>query len=62
MGNLKDYSDVLTPEEVGKFLNIGMNKVYELLKNRKIRSIKIGQQYRIPKPWLKAFLFDLQVA
>ncbi len=56
MQNLKDCPDVLTPEELREFLNIGKDKTYKLLKNRGIKSIRIGKIYRIPKLFLKEFL------
>ncbi len=46
---LKSYKDVLTLKEVQTILKIGRNKAYELLKNGKIKSIRIEKQYRIPK-------------
>jgi len=55
MRNLKDYPDVLTPENLKEILHIGMNKVYELLQNGEIKSIRVGTKYRITKEWLYAF-------
>ena len=54
---LENCPDVLTTEELRKFLHIGKDKTYELLKNGKIKSIKIGKNYRIPKIFLQEFLF-----
>ena len=59
MGSLKEYPDVLTPENLKEILHIGMNKVYELLQNGEIKSIRIGAKYRIPKEWICSFLFNL---
>ena len=56
MGSLKEYPDVLTPEQLRLFLRVGKNKVYELLKNGEIKSIRIGQQYRVHKEWVCAYL------
>ena len=58
MRKLEDSPDVLTPEELREFLNIGRNKVYELLKNKDIKSIRIGSRYRIPKKFISEFLFN----
>lgn len=46
----KDFPDILTPIQLKKMLgNIGTNKIYKLLQNGTIYSIKIGKNYRIPK-------------
>ncbi|MBR3997524.1 MAG: helix-turn-helix domain-containing protein [Clostridia bacterium] len=42
-----------------KILNIGRNKVYELLKNGTIKSIRIGCKHRIPKKILIKYLENL---
>lgn len=49
---LKDYPDVLTPEEVMTILGIGKNSIYKLLRTGALKSIKIGKKYRIPKNYL----------
>ena len=46
---LKEYPDILTPDDVKKILNIGRNKVYELLADKTIPSLRFGAKYRIPK-------------
>ena len=48
--------DVLTPDDVIKILNIGRNKVYEMLNNGTLRSIRIGRKHRIPKKILIEYL------
>ena len=58
MENLNDYPDVLTPKHLRDILHIGMNKVYELLRNGEIKSIRIGAKYRIPKKWFYLFLLN----
>lgn len=54
--SLENYPDVLTPDDVIKILQIGRNKVYELLHDGSIRSIRIGRKHRIPKKILIEFL------
>lgn len=54
----KEYPDVLTPEQAKKILEVGKNKIYELLKNGKINNLRIGNQYRIPQKYLYDFLFN----
>lgn len=46
---LENYRDVLTPRELKDILRIGFNKVYDLLKNGDIKSLKIGNKIIIPK-------------
>lgn len=55
---LSDYSDVLCTQELIKILNIGKNTVYKLLKSDAIHSVKIGKQYKIPKPFLLKYLLN----
>lgn len=46
----KDYPDVVKVEQLKKMLpRIGKNKLYKLLKDKKIHSKKIGRDYYIPK-------------
>ena len=54
---LSEYKDVLLPEDIQKILHIGRNTVYKYLAEGKIRSIKIGKKYRIPKPYLLEFIY-----
>lgn len=49
MTMLNKYNDVLTVEELCEVLRIGKNTAYKLLKSGKIKSIKIGSTYKIPK-------------
>lgn len=45
----KDYPDVVTPQELQKMLHIGRNATYKILKERLIKTIRIGKKYIIPK-------------
>ena len=54
---LSEYPDVLMPEDVMKILHIGRNSVYKYLKDGTIRSITIAGKYRIPKYYLKQYLY-----
>ncbi len=45
----RKFSDVLTVKELMDYLAIGKNTAYDLLKSKKIKSIKIGRVYKIPK-------------
>lgn len=46
---LENYKDVLTPRELKEVLRIGFNKVYDLLKNGDIKSLRVGNKIIIPK-------------
>ena len=53
---LRDYADVLTPAECMELLMIGRNSLYRLLKDGRLRSVRIGRNYRIPKSAVVEFL------
>ena len=46
----------LRVEELMPILGIGRNTAYELIRSGQIRSIRIGQQIRIPRDALLEFL------
>ncbi len=52
-----EYNDVLLPQDLQKILQTGRNTVYNYLKKGKIRSLKIGGAYKIPKLYLLEFLY-----
>lgn len=46
----KEYPDVVKVKELKEMLpNTGKNKIYDLLKDKKIKSKKIGRDYYITK-------------
>ena len=51
-----NYPDVVTPEDIPKMLRIGRNSVYDLLKQGKIKSLRVGKKYLIPKTSVINFL------
>lgn len=52
-----NYPDVVSVEDIQQMLRIGKNKVYALLKNNSIKSIKVGKRYIVPKKYVIDFLF-----
>lgn len=54
------YKDVLTVEEVCKALSMGKNTLYGLLQKGKIKSIKIGRKYFVPKVCLIDFVNSIR--
>jgi excisionase family DNA binding protein len=53
---------LLTPEEAGRALRVGRNKVYELIASGELRSVKLGRCRRIPVDALRQFVANLQDA
>lgn len=49
MIRFNDLPDVLTPAEVQSFLRLGRNATYDLLKNGRLRCVRLGQKYLIPR-------------
>ena len=45
----REYPDVVGVSQLQKMLGVGRNTAYDLLKNNKIHSIRIGRVHRIPK-------------
>lgn len=52
------YPDVVSIEEIQQMLRIGKNSVYELLKTQKLKSIKVGKRYIVPKKYVIDFLLE----
>ena len=48
--------DVLTPKEVQAFLRLGRNAIYAALQDGRIRSVRLGQKFLIPKAALREFV------
>jgi excisionase family DNA binding protein len=44
-----DQARLLRVEEVARLLNIGRAAVYDLIRSRRLRSIKIGASRRVPR-------------
>ena len=53
---VNEYPDVVSPEDVQHLLHMGRNSVYKLLKEEKIKSIKVGKKYIIPKKSVIRFI------
>lgn len=50
------YPDVVSINDLMAMLDIGKNTAYSLLHEGKIKNIKIGKQYRIPKRCIIEYL------
>jgi excisionase family DNA binding protein len=53
---------LFTPEDVAKTLSIGRPKVYDLIREGKLRSIKVGASRRITARALVECVADLEAA
>jgi len=53
----KDYDDIITVEELCEILKIGKNGAYELLGSGRIKAIRIGRIWKIPKRAVEEFMF-----
>ncbi len=51
-----EYPDVVEVEDLQKMLRLGRNAVYRILKEGKIKTIKIGKRYIVPKRSVIEFL------
>ena len=56
-GFLEGYQEVLEPKDLQDILHVGRNTIYGYLKDGMIRSIRIGGKYRIPKEYLRDFIY-----
>jgi Helix-turn-helix domain len=55
-GRFTELPDVLTPRDLIAFLPIGRNAVYDALRTRAIKSIRVGHRLLITKAALREFL------
>ena len=53
---LENYPDVLDIQQLCEILNISVATGYQLLRQKKIESLKVGRAYRIPKIYLLRYL------
>lgn len=51
-----DYPDVVTVDDLQKMLRLGRSAAYSLLKSGKIKTLKFGKKYIIPKTSVIDFL------
>lgn len=54
-------NEILTPEDVMEYLDIGKNAVYSLLSSGDLKAFKIGRKWKIPRKELDAYI-DRQVS
>ena len=52
----REYNDVVDIDDLQKMLKIGRSTAYEIVKNGRIKTVKIGKRYIIPKQSVMEFL------
>lgn len=53
---INDYPDVLSVKDLQSILRIGRSATYTLLRENKIKTLKVGNRYIIPKQSVIDFL------
>lgn len=53
---ITDLPDVLTVKELPLILPIGLNSAYNLVREKKIKSVKVGSKILIPRQSVLEFL------
>ncbi len=54
-----NYPDIVNIQQIRKMLgDIGITLAYKLLKQGKIKSMKIGREYKIPKSCIIRYLLN----
>ena len=54
-----EFPDIMTVSDIQQALGIGRNTAYKLLKDKQIKSIRIGNKYKIPKRCLIAYALQI---
>ena len=54
--HFEELPDVVTPSQAAVYLHIGRSMLYRLLKEGRLRSVRVGNKYIIPKENLQIFL------
>lgn len=53
---LSEYPDILTTEDICRFLKVSKYTIYKLIRTRQLKAKKIAQHYRIQKAELINYL------
>lgn len=51
-----EKNDILTPEDVMEYLDIGKNSVYDILNSGELKAFKIGRKWKIPRKELDNYI------
>ena len=55
---LENYPDILTVEETCEVLRIGYNAIYELLKTGRLKALRNGRVWLIPKAAIQEYVYS----
>ncbi len=58
----KELKPVMTAKEVSAFLGIGISRVYQLVRAKKLRALPVGRKVRIPRHAVLEFIGALDKA
>lgn len=53
---LLDYPDVLNVEQLAQILGVSTKTTYQLIREKKIQTLKVGKALRIPKVFVFKYL------
>jgi len=57
-----DYPDVVSVEQLTAMLHIGKVLAYRLIRDKQIKSKRVGREYKIPKAAVVNYLNDTEVS
>lgn len=52
------YETLITPEDAAEMLGCGMNSIYKLLNSGKIKAMRIGRHWKIPKRAIQEYILQ----
>jgi len=52
------YETLITPEDAADMLGCGMNSIYKLLNAGKIKAMRIGRHWKIPKRAIQEYILQ----
>ena len=55
-GSSLDFGEILTLDEVAKYLKIPRKTVYEMTRSGKLRAFRAGKHWRVPRSELDAWI------
>ena len=58
---VSNCKDVVTVEQLAEMLDIGLTLAYRLVRQKTIKSIKVGREYKIPKQFIINYLTEKNV-
>ena len=51
-----EYGDLLTVYEVAEMMSVGKNRVYQLLADGKLKALRLGRVWKIPRQAVVEFI------